>query len=106
MSTTPSGHLSITRQELYDLVWSKPMVKVAQEFGVSDRAVAKYCKRQNIRCRRAAIGKRRKPEAKLSYRYCHRLYRRNKKSLRLSPFLKPKSYRPPFRRQREEKNKS
>ena len=27
----------LTRRELYDLVWSKPMTDLAEEFGLSDR---------------------------------------------------------------------
>jgi len=34
-----AGEITISRQELYDLVWSKPVVKIAKEFGISDVAV-------------------------------------------------------------------
>jgi len=37
-----------TRQELYDLVWSKPMSKVAAEFGMSDVGFKKHCKKSDI----------------------------------------------------------
>lgn len=37
-----------TRQEFYDLVWSQPMQKLAQSFGISDVALAKQCKKANI----------------------------------------------------------
>jgi hypothetical protein len=40
--------ITISRQELYDLVWSKPVVKIAKEFGISDVAIAKICKKMNI----------------------------------------------------------
>ena len=33
--------LSLTRQQLYDLIWSEPMKTVAPRFGVSDVALAK-----------------------------------------------------------------
>jgi hypothetical protein len=33
----------LSRQELYDLIWSSPVTKVASEFGVSDVAVHKRC---------------------------------------------------------------
>jgi hypothetical protein len=33
-----------THQELYDLVWSEPMQKVAKRFGVSDVVLAKKCR--------------------------------------------------------------
>ncbi len=40
--------ITISRQELYDMVWSKPVVKIAKEFGISDVGVAKICKKMNI----------------------------------------------------------
>ncbi len=39
---------SLTRQELYDLVWSEPMKKLAPGFGMSDVALAKACRRADI----------------------------------------------------------
>ncbi len=36
------------REELYELVWSKPMSKLAKELGVSDVGLAKACKRIGI----------------------------------------------------------
>lgn len=38
----------LTRRELYDLVWSKPMSKLAVEFGLSDRGLAKLCERHRV----------------------------------------------------------
>jgi hypothetical protein len=38
----------MTRSELYDLVWSKPMTHVAKEFGMSDVAVRKHCVKHDI----------------------------------------------------------
>lgn len=35
--------VTLTRQELYDLVWSKPMTTIATDFGVSSVAFAKNC---------------------------------------------------------------
>lgn len=40
--------ITISRDELYKLVWSKPVVKIAIDFGVSDVAVGKICKKLNI----------------------------------------------------------
>ena len=37
-----------SRQELYDLIWSTPAIKLAADFGISDVAVAKHCKKLNI----------------------------------------------------------
>lgn len=38
-----SNYLTLSRQALYDLVWSKPMTQVAGGFGISDVALAKRC---------------------------------------------------------------
>lgn len=37
-----------TRRELFDLVWSKPMQKIAEELGISDRGLAKICSRHRV----------------------------------------------------------
>ncbi len=44
----PAKHLSLTREQLYELVWSKPMQHVAKDYGVSDRAMAKLCARNQV----------------------------------------------------------
>jgi len=41
-------HLSLTREQLYELVWSKPMRRLAKDYGVSDRAMAKLCARKQV----------------------------------------------------------
>jgi hypothetical protein len=38
----------LSRQALYDLVWSKAKTEAAKDFGVSDVAVGKACKKANI----------------------------------------------------------
>jgi len=38
----------LTRRAMYDLVWSKPMTKVAEEFGISDVALKKACDRHRV----------------------------------------------------------
>jgi hypothetical protein len=38
----------IERRELYDVVWQRPMSKVAVEFGVSGNGLAKLCRREGI----------------------------------------------------------
>lgn len=38
----------LSRQALYDLVWGKAKTEVAKDFGVSDVAVGKACKKANI----------------------------------------------------------
>jgi hypothetical protein len=37
-----------TRKELYDLVWSTPMTKLAKLFGISDVGLRKICVKHNI----------------------------------------------------------
>lgn len=37
-----------TREQLYDLVWSQPMLKVAKQHGISDVGMAKMCRKMNI----------------------------------------------------------
>lgn len=40
--------LTLTRQELYELAWSKPMNELARDFGISDVALAKRCRNLHI----------------------------------------------------------
>jgi hypothetical protein len=40
--------LTLSREDLYELVWSKPMLELAKDFGISDRGLAKRCKRLGI----------------------------------------------------------
>lgn len=40
--------LTLSRQELYELVWSKPVTEVAREMGLSDVAVAKRCRQVQV----------------------------------------------------------
>jgi hypothetical protein len=42
------SHLSLTREQLYELAWSKPMQHLAKDYGVSDRAMAKLCARNQV----------------------------------------------------------
>jgi hypothetical protein len=37
-----------TRQQLYELVWTEPVEKLAGKFGLSDRGLAKLCERHAI----------------------------------------------------------
>ena len=36
------------RQQLYEAVWQKPAVQLAKEYGISDVALAKICKRLKV----------------------------------------------------------
>ena len=38
----------LSRSDLYELVWTKPMRQLAAEFGLSDVALAKTCRRMNV----------------------------------------------------------
>jgi hypothetical protein len=38
----------LTRKEFYDLVWSKPITHIAKDFGLSDVAIHKICKKHDI----------------------------------------------------------
>ncbi len=40
--------ITVTREELYELVWSNPVVQIAKQFGISDVGLAKICKKLNI----------------------------------------------------------
>lgn len=39
---------SLTREQLYEKVWSTPCSKLAEEFGLSDVAIAKRCKKLEV----------------------------------------------------------
>lgn len=39
---------TFTRRELYDLVWSTPISKLAEQFEISDRGLAKICARYHV----------------------------------------------------------
>jgi hypothetical protein len=39
---------TVSREELYELVWAKPIRDVAKEFGISDVGLGKICKRLNV----------------------------------------------------------
>jgi hypothetical protein len=40
--------VNLSRQDLYDLVWSKPMIHVAKQFDISGVMLAKICNERNI----------------------------------------------------------
>ena len=39
---------TVSREQLYEQVWSKPMTKVAAEYGVTSTALKKACDRHQI----------------------------------------------------------
>jgi hypothetical protein len=40
--------VTLTRKELYDLVWSEPLSRLAKKFNISDNGLRKICKRMKI----------------------------------------------------------
>ena len=40
--------MKLSREELYNLVWSEPILKLCKMFGLSDNGVRKHCKNMNI----------------------------------------------------------
>lgn len=45
---TDPSHIEMTRQELLDLVWSKPMPTLVTDYGISDVGMVKICKKHNV----------------------------------------------------------
>lgn len=43
-----SNEKKLTRAQLYELVWSKAMTRIAADFGLSDNGLRKICKRYNV----------------------------------------------------------
>jgi hypothetical protein len=43
-----SKQIRLTREELYEKVWQKPTVKLAEEYGISDVMIAKLCRKMDI----------------------------------------------------------
>jgi hypothetical protein len=44
----PRKRHELTRQELYDLVWSEPVYKVAERYRISGVGLAKICRKASI----------------------------------------------------------
>lgn len=40
--------MEITRKELYELIWKKPISKLAEEWGIPEQALRAYCNQLNI----------------------------------------------------------
>ena len=38
----------LTRDQLYDLVWSEPMQRLVKQIGISDVAIAKHCRKLGV----------------------------------------------------------
>ncbi|MES2443931.1 MAG: hypothetical protein V4574_13970 [Pseudomonadota bacterium] len=50
MNDTAQAPVTLTREELYALVWELPMIRLGERFGVSGTGLAKICKRLDIPC--------------------------------------------------------
>jgi hypothetical protein len=46
--TYSRGWFKLSREELYKKIWSQPAIALAQEFGISDRGLAKICAQFDI----------------------------------------------------------
>jgi hypothetical protein len=42
------SYVTLSRKELYDLVWSEPMMRLARRYGISDVGLAKICRKCDI----------------------------------------------------------
>jgi len=45
---TPLHARRVTREELYKMVWDKPMIRLAEEFGITGNGLAKVCDRLDV----------------------------------------------------------
>lgn len=45
---TPSHARRVTREELYRMVWLKPMIRLAEEFGITGNVLAKVCDKLDV----------------------------------------------------------
>jgi hypothetical protein len=50
-------NISLTRRELYDLVWTTPMEHLAKKFGLSVPGMAKLCRPTASRCLLVGTGR-------------------------------------------------
>lgn len=45
---TSEAYLNLSREDLYELVWSKPMLELAKDLGLSDVGLAKRCRKLGV----------------------------------------------------------
>ncbi|MBI6117944.1 hypothetical protein [Salegentibacter maritimus] len=48
MNDKESGKIVVTRKELYNLVWGKPLTSLIKDYAYSDNGLRKICKKHNI----------------------------------------------------------
>ena len=44
MGDDEEARLTLSPEDLYELAWSKPISKLAKDFGISDVGLAKWCR--------------------------------------------------------------
>jgi hypothetical protein len=47
-TSATSRYVRLTREQLYELVWAEPVTRLAKRWGVSDVAVAKWCRKLSV----------------------------------------------------------
>lgn len=47
-SNQASQRVTLTREELYEMIWGEPMTKIAARFQISDVALRKRCIKHHI----------------------------------------------------------
>jgi hypothetical protein len=48
MDNNQSEVITLTRNELYEKIWHTPTIKLARDFGLSDVALGKVCKKHFV----------------------------------------------------------
>ena len=56
MSQKEKDLKSLSRKELYNLVWKKPIMQIAKEYGLSDRGLGKLCENMAYQLHQEGIG--------------------------------------------------
>jgi hypothetical protein len=79
-SLWPPGTVVLSREELHQRVWETPISQLAREFGLSDSAIAKICKRHDVPRPRAGYWNRKRKGRKIP------LPPRREAKLQLIPF--------------------
>jgi hypothetical protein len=48
LEETMANTITLTREQLYEQIWSTPMSRLALRYGISDVALAKHCRKHDI----------------------------------------------------------
>lgn len=49
--------VELSREELFDLVWSRPIVQLAPEFLITGAALGKRCRQTTASCRQTRVSR-------------------------------------------------